>query len=156
MSTATERLQQTIQVLRSKLAEERKVYHVSRERLEVYYPNEWKLVAEAIKTVALYWHGEIVRAKHDLADWMNGHEVRGTYGGLESVTELHEIVLKDLPDLLDAAGKAKERYNSQQIDPLDAGASKGEYESAIGELKAAVDLIQSLAKDIEEKCYAER
>lgn len=154
-NTATERLQQTIQALRFSLANERKVYHNAREMLEVYYPNEWKVVADAVKDVALYYHGEIVRAKHDLADWIQGHEVHGTYGDRESVDEIHTL-LKVLPELLDVAGKLKARYDSERSDSINSSTAKLQYENAEREVQAAIDMIKDMAKDIEEHCYAER
>lgn len=155
MSTVVERLKQTTQVLRSKIDEERNLYMKHKGQLELYYPNEWKVVAEAIKTVALYCNGEIARAKHDVADWMNGHEVHGTYGDLDSIDMLHEC-LDYLLVALDAAGKAADRYNREQHDPVKAGTAKMDAEAALGEVKAALELIQDMAKNIEERCYAER
>ncbi len=155
MSTATERLQQTIIVLRSSLADERGVYTRWKNRLEVYYPNEWKIVSPAIVAVAQYYHGEIVRAKHDLADWMNGHEVHGTYGDSDAVGMIHDT-LEELLPLLEAASKAATTYNKQKTDPMDAATGKMDYESALGEVNAALDLIKDMQKALEDIAYAER
>lgn len=155
MSTATERLQKATQVLRSKLADERGVYYRNQKKFEVYHPNEWKVVSEAIKTIALYYHGEIVRAKHDLADWMNGHEVHGTYGDNEAVPEIHTTIDELLP-MIEDAGRALAKYNSRQTDPLDASNIKAVADEKLGEVKAALELIEDLRKGLEEVCYAER
>lgn len=155
MSTATERLQQAITVLRSRLADERGVYVRNKNRFEVYYPNEWKVVGPAIVAIANYYHSEIVRAKHDLADWMNGHEVHGTYGDLDAVEMVHDT-LEELQPLLDAASKAAAVYNQQKEDPLNAATGKMDYEAALGEANAALELITEMQKVIEEKSYAER
>lgn len=154
MSTATERLQKTIHVLRSRLADERGIYTRYKNQLELYYPKEWAIVGPAIVAVAQYYHGEIVRAKHDLADWMNGHEVHGTYGDLDAVDMLHETI-GELQPLLDAASKAANSYNRNE-DPLNAAESGMDAESATGEVQAAITLITDMQKAIEEKCYAER
>ncbi len=155
MSTATERLQQTITVLRSRLADERGVYTRYKKELELYYPKEWAIAGPAIVAVAQYYHGEIVRAKHDLADWMQGHEVHGTYGDSDCVEMVHDT-LKELGPLLDAASKAAADYNKETENPMNAATAKMDAESALGEANAAVEMLQDMKKALEEICYAER
>ena len=155
MSTATERLQKTLLVLRSKLADERGFYLRNKSKFELYYPNEWKIVHASIVAVAQYYHGEIVRAKHDLADWMNGHEVHGTYADLDAVDMIHEMC-GELGTLLEDATAKAGRYNQEKADPLNAGAAKMEYDEALGEVQACLDLMSEMQKVVEEKTYAER
>lgn len=155
MSTAIERLQQTIVVLRSRLADERGVYTHYKKKLEVFYPEEWKVVGPAIVAVAQYYHGEIVRAKHDLADWMNGHEMHGTYGDSDAVEMLHDT-LKELLPLLENVTTASDRYNEQSGDPLEAGTAQMDKDNATGEAGAALDLIKDMQKALEETAYGER
>jgi len=153
-ATATERLKQATQVLRSRLADERGYYMRQKKRFEVYYPNEWKILSGGIIAIANYYHGEIVRAKHDLADWMNGHEVHGTYGDLGSVDDFHSTI-DDVLEVLEKTGKAKARYDSAKT-PEEASDRRYEYDEAISERDSAIEFMQSLIKDIEENSYAER
>lgn len=155
MSTAIERLQQTIQALRSRLADERGVYLFYKKKLEVFYPEEWKIVGPAIVAVAQYYHGEIVRAKHDLADWMNGHEMHGTYGDSDAVEEIH-TTLKELLPLLENVTSTGSRYTEMSGDPLEAGTAKMDEENAKGEAGAALDMIKDMHKALEEIAYGER
>lgn len=126
MVTATERYKEITQILRSKLAEERNYYMRTKAKLSLL-PEEWNIVHEAIVAIANYYNGEIVRAKHDLADYMVGHEIHGNYADLDILPEIHECI-NQLPDLIP------------------------EHE----ELVAALDMIQTLTASVEEKSYAER
>ena len=153
-TTATERLKQATQVLRSRLADERGYYMRQKKRFEVYYPNEWKILSSGIVAIANYYHGEIVRAKHDFADWMNGHEVHGTYGDLGSVDDFHSTI-DDVLEVLEKTGKAKMRYDRAKT-LEEASDCRYEYDEAIGERDSAIEFMQSLIKDIEENSYAER
>jgi hypothetical protein len=122
----TEWFQQTIQTLRSSIEAERGYYTKTKAKLELL-PEEWNIVHEGIVAVANYYNGEIVRVKHDLADFMSGHEIHGTYGDLDIVKELHTTV-DQIPDLM------------------------GEHD----ELVAALEMIEALTTGIEERSYAER
>ena len=155
MSTAKERLQTAVTSLRSSLANERTFYNTYKNKLELFYPGEWKIYSAAIVAVAQYYNGEIVRAKHDLADWMNGHEVHGTYADSDAVTEIHDLG-PQLLELLEDAGKKALRYNERKQDPISAAEYKVEYDEAAGEVGACLDLIVDLTKALEEITYAER
>lgn len=154
MVTPAEHLKTTAQTLRSKIADERDLYMRRKAQFEVYYPNEWKEISEGIVLIANYFNGEIVRAKHDLADWMNGHEVKGTYGTLDAVGEFHDT-LDDVLEVLEKYGKAKSKYDSAKT-PESAAELRYELDDAAGEKDGAMDFIRALVKGIEENCYAER
>lgn len=124
--TPTEKLKSTIQILRSKISEERQLYYKTQNKFENNPIVRDKLL-EGIKAVALYYNGEIVRVKHDLADWMNGHEVHGNYGFLSTIADLHDSI-HEIPKLL-----GNEEY-----------------------LKLELEIVQDLINDIEQKCYSER
>lgn len=150
-----EEAKKILKTLRSKMQEERKIYAYFQDQLAVYYPNEWKIVAEAIKAVALYYHGEIVRCKHDLADWMNGHDVAGEYGTSQRVKKLHDH-LQELPALLEIAGKAKQMYEQQKSDPVAAASANITYEHHLGQAEAKLRAIEEATKMVERKSYAQR
>ena len=155
MSTATERLQKAIISLRSRLADERGVYTRYQNKLQLLYPTEWKIVAPAIVAIANYYYGEIVRAKHDLADWMNGHEVHGTYADSDAVELIHDCCA-ELVRALEVAADAGNRYNQTKKDPIAAAPVKMEYDSAMSDVAGAMDLIPDVVKGLEEITYAER
>ncbi len=155
MSTAKERLQAAIVSLRSSLNHERGVYATYENKLKLFYPTEWKIYAASIVAIAQYYNGEIVRAKHDLADWMNGHEVHGTYADTDVVTELHDLG-PELIKLLEDAGNKGLRYNERKQDPISAVSAKLEYDEAAKEVGACLDMIADLTKALEEITYAER
>lgn len=125
--TASQRLAQTIQILRSRIAEERLLYGNMQRTLETDFPEAWAAVSQAIKDVAVYYSGEIARAKNDMADWMQGHKVVGTYADHDAVNAVHEYI-NDIRIMFP--------------DPDE------------DEMKAAVELIRDMLPAVEEARYA--
>lgn len=157
MVKPADHLKQTLTNLRSRLADEREYYMAKKKQLELYYPNEWKIVSPAIVAVANYLHGEIVRAKHDVADWMNGHEVQSGYGKSDAVEEIHKTI-NELPEMLELASKASVEHNNHVNDPmgLSTGAGANDYQAAMSDVEGALVFIKDLTTGLEEISYGER
>ena len=143
MSTVVERLQQTITALRSRLANERKVYMDWSGKFSQHGASYWPNVSAAIKIIAFYYHGEIVRCKHDTADYMLGHEVHGTYGDAKAVEELHDAI-SELHINAASLDEEKEKGNTVVITELE------DY------IKDSAKFVDDLATALEEVTYAEK
>ncbi len=134
MTTVIERLKAAITVLRSRLAAERETYLAWHKKFTHMGSAYWPEVSAAIKIIAFYYHGEIVRAKHDTADYILGHEVHGTYGDSNAVEEIHEAI-------------------ASLYDNIVALESDG---SAMDERRDYAELITNIANALEEVTYAEK
>lgn len=119
----SQRLNAAIQILRSSIARERTLYVEMQRVLEKDFPDAWAEVSNGIKAIAIYYNGEIARAKNDLADWMNGHDVGGTYADAPIIKDLHEYI---------DSVKEMAISNDEEID-------------------APVEIIKTLAKELEGK-----
>lgn len=154
MSYAESR-KQILHNLRSKLIAERKFYARYKGELEVYHPNEWAIVSEVIKTIASYFHSEIVRCKHDTANWMNGFDVSDDYGDELAVEMIHGYV-SELPGLLDTSGNAAQKYERVKADPIVAASAKMEHDKTVKLIEASIEEIKKAAKRLEDVSYGER
>ena len=143
MSTPTEHLQQTTANLQSKLTDERRFYEAQKAAFSVFYPDQWVVVGSALIAIAYYYKAEIVRARNDLADWMQGHDVHSTYGKSEIINEIHWYIM-EMMKLLEEYGKNKANGNEK------------EAETSLHEATGAIESLQDLTKAIQEETYAGR
>lgn len=131
----SEKLKQTIALLRSKLAAERKYYIRNREAWVFEHPEEWQIIDKAIKAVAFYYHGEIVRSKHDTANFMNGLDTDEDYGADGGVEAIH-LSIAELPRLFKEAEDGTEITKSI--------------------LQSELDLIKEATTEVEGASYGEQ
>ena len=133
-SSASQRLIQNIQALRYRISAEKALYCEMKPLLENNHPKAWSIVANTLKTIAIYYSGEITRAKNDTADWMRGLKVSGGYADNETVDAAHEFV-----DDIKKIATANESP-----------------ENTTAYINFASDLLVGLTKNIEDSWYAKK
>lgn len=131
----SQKLKQTIANLRSKLKAEREYYIRERAFHANDHPAEWLIIDKAIKAVAFYYHGEIVRSKHDTANFMNGLDSDDDYGADGGVEAIH-MSIAELPRLF------KESIGGEEI--------------AVNILLAELDLLKEATAEVEGASYGEQ
>ncbi len=143
MLSPTEHLQQTTAHLQSRLAEERKYYDAQKSAFSIFYPDQWVVVGQAMVAVGYYFKAEMVRVRNDLADWMQGHDVHGSYGKSEVVPEIHWYI-DELLKLIEAYGTNK--ANGDEVAAAES----------LHEANGAIESLKDLTKSIQEETYAGR
>lgn len=87
---------------RRKIAADKQLYGEYRAWLYPWYTEPWQAVDGAITARARYYHGEVLRAKHNIAHYIRGEGTRegsaraaGWLGELEpQITQLHNAIAK--------------------------------------------------------------
>ena len=69
-------LKETIDSYRRKIAVERDLYLYYEKFLPAWHPSEWESVKRYLIARAHYWRGEMLRAKHNLARYIRGEELK--------------------------------------------------------------------------------
>lgn len=96
-----EQLKTTLQNLRSRLLTERSLYDHYKKEMELWYPNQWKIVEQSFIAISGYLKNERVRAKHEAADFMKGLNILSGYGENNTIERIHEKIEEVLEALVD-------------------------------------------------------
>lgn len=146
-------LQATTADLQSKINAERLQYVNFKRLLADGYPDTWKDVEKALVAIASYYRAEQVKAKHDLALYMQGHDITAAYGASDLIESAH-LQINRVPGIIhdvDAAKKGAKRFRN---DPIQYGTMMTDVEFAEKALAAELDLLREITTEIEGITYA--
>lgn len=143
---------QILHSLRSKQQGEKNRFHMLKTELEVFHPKEWKILAEAITTIFIYYRTEMVRCKHDTANYMKGFDNNDVYGDSPVIPGMLDIIARARQQIKDV-DVAAEKYRKVEDNPIEAGGARLDYETEVDTLKSTLEELQKTTKKMRGEYY---